>query len=116
MNKRINRLLLLLPAMLMAGAGQAQTEASVLMGDANGDGQVTIADVVAVTNKIHGNPPASFVAAAADVNGDGQITIADVVGITNIIHHGSSGGGESDLGGYGNAIGEGSGGWHVPAR
>ena len=116
MNKRINRLLLLLPAMLIAGAGQAQTEDSVLKGDANGDGQVTISDVVAVENVLHGSTPAGFNAAAADVNGDGQITIADVVGITNIIHHGSSGGGESDLGGYGNAIGEGSGGWHVPAR
>jgi len=89
MNKRINRLLLLLPAMLIAGAVQAQADDSVLKGDANGDGQVTIADVVAVENVLHGSTPAGFNAAAADVNGDGQITIADVVGIENIIHYGT---------------------------
>lgn len=88
MKRRSYRPLFLLPAMLIVGAGQVHAD-SVLMGDTNGDGQVTVADVVAVTNKIHGNPPVSFVATAADVNGDGQITIADVVGITNIIHHGS---------------------------
>ena len=100
MKKQSYRLLFLLLAML-AGVGQARAD-SVLMGDANGDGQVTIADAVAVENVIHGSTPAGFNAAAADVNGDGQITIADAVGIENIIHNGSpSGSGNSTNDGYG---------------
>ena len=56
-----------------------------IKGDANGDGQVTITDAVAVVNYILGNPSAGFVFQAADVNGDGNITITDAVGIVNII-------------------------------
>lgn len=111
MKKRNYRLLFLLLAVLIAGTGQAHTD-SVLKGDANGDGQVTIADAVAVTNQIHGNTPANFNATAADINNDGQITIADVVGIINIIHYGSPSGSGNINNGYGEAIPEGDDGWH----
>ncbi len=55
------------------------------VGDANGDGKVTITDAVAVVNYILGNASAGFVKAAADVNQDGNITITDAVGVVNII-------------------------------
>ncbi len=54
-------------------------------GDANGDGNVTITDAVAIVNKILGNASGSFNEAAADVNRDGEITITDAVGVVNII-------------------------------
>lgn len=63
-------------------------EVSFIKGDANGDGEVTITDAVAIVNKILGNASGSFNEAAADVNGDGVITITDAVGIVNIILNG----------------------------
>ena len=56
-----------------------------IIGDANGDGVVDIADGVEIVNYILSNPSADFNTAAADVDGDGQITIADAVGVMNII-------------------------------
>ena len=57
----------------------------VLLGDANGDGTVDIADAVAVANYIICQPPATFVKAAADVNNDGNVTISDAVGIVSML-------------------------------
>ncbi|MBO4720135.1 MAG: dockerin type I repeat-containing protein [Prevotella sp.] len=56
-----------------------------IMGDANNDGEVTAADIVAITNYIIGNTPAGFSKANADVNLDGVINIADIVAVSNII-------------------------------
>ena len=56
-----------------------------IKGDANGDGEVTITDAVAIVNKILGNASENFNESAADVNGDGVITITDAVGVVNII-------------------------------
>ena len=55
------------------------------VGDANGDGEVTITDAVAVVNYILGNPSENFIKVAADVDGDGMVTIADAVALVNII-------------------------------
>ena len=64
----------------------------LILGDANGDGSVTITDAVGIVNYILGNPSANFNEAAADVNSDGNITITDAVGVVNIIlNNGSSG-------------------------
>jgi hypothetical protein len=57
----------------------------VIMGDANGDGTVDVADVVAIVNQIHGQPDDSFVIEAADMNGDGKVNVADVVATVNVI-------------------------------
>lgn len=62
------------------------TLVTVLLGDANGDGYVTIADVTAIINRINNAVTGTFVEAAADVNGDGVISIADVTGVINIIN------------------------------
>ncbi len=55
------------------------------IGDANGDGAISISDAVAIVNKILGNPSPNFNETAADVNGDGDITITDAVAVVNII-------------------------------
>ena len=57
-----------------------------LLGDANSDKKVTIADVTATINHINGNTPAVFVQKAANVNKDASITISDVTGVINIIN------------------------------
>ena len=59
---------------------------SVLIGDVNRDGSVTIADVTALVNIILGKDTENqYDHAAADVNADGSITIADVTALVNII-------------------------------
>ncbi|MBR4131080.1 MAG: dockerin type I repeat-containing protein [Bacteroidaceae bacterium] len=50
-------------------------------GDVNGDGDVTIADGVAVLNAMAGEE----VPGNADVNGDGEVTIADFVAVLNLM-------------------------------
>jgi hypothetical protein len=62
------------------------TTTDVLNGDANGDGEVNIADVTAIINYINGNPPAGFNFDAANANGDENIDIADVTAVINIIN------------------------------
>ena len=52
-----------------------------MKGDVNLDGQVTIADGVAVLNAMAGDA----VAGDADVNGDGELGIADFVAVLNIM-------------------------------
>lgn len=64
---------------------------SFIVGDANGDGKVTITDAVAIVNYILGNPSGNFNINAADVSGDGNITITDAVGVVNIILNDSNG-------------------------
>jgi hypothetical protein len=54
-------------------------------GDANGDGNVDVADVVAIVNYILNKPGENFNEKAADANNDGNIDVADVVAVVNII-------------------------------
>lgn len=55
-----------------------------IVGDVNGDGVVTIADVTSLVNIILGKSPAPA-SGVADVNGDHAVTIADVTSLVNII-------------------------------
>lgn len=48
-----------------------------LFGDANGDGRVDMADVVAVVNAAMGHAPENFDEAMADINGNGKIDEED---------------------------------------
>lgn len=61
----------------------------IIMGDANGDGNITITDAVAVVDYILGNPSETFFFGAADVNGDGKVNITDAVAIVDIILNGN---------------------------
>ena len=52
----------------------------VVIGDANGDGKLTITDVVKLQSHVVGrNKLSGAYAKAADINGDGSVTITDVV-------------------------------------
>ena len=56
---------------------------STIPGDANGDGMVNTADVVAVASHIIGQSVTGFNEGAADVNGNGKIEVADIIQIVN---------------------------------
>ena len=60
----------------------------VVMGDANGDSEVNVTDIVEVVNCIMGSPSPGFIRAAADLNGDGEVNVTDIVMIVNIIMSG----------------------------
>ena len=55
------------------------------LGDANGDGDVTKADVNAIAQYIMGQTPTGFDKEAADANQDNKLNAADIVTINNII-------------------------------
>ena len=58
---------------------------SVIPGDANSDGHVTLADAIAIVNYILGKPSPGINAAAADVNHDNAVTISDAVTVVNML-------------------------------
>ena len=59
-----------------------------IVGDVNGDAQVGIGDIVAITNIMAGTAVDPGVKAHADINDDGEIGIGDIVAITNIMANG----------------------------
>jgi hypothetical protein len=61
---------------------------SYLRGDANGDGEVNMADAMSVANYILGTSDDSFNFDAADANLDGKVGMADVMFIMNYIRNG----------------------------
>ena len=63
----------------------AVTPMTSTLGDANGSGNVDIADVITTVNYASGQEPKPFIFEAADVNTDLQIDILDVVGIIRTI-------------------------------
>ncbi|MBQ9576851.1 MAG: leucine-rich repeat protein, partial [Muribaculaceae bacterium] len=56
-----------------------------ILGDVDGSGEITIADVVQTARYILYLNPEPFIFGAADLNGDGKITITDVVKIANLV-------------------------------
>ena len=56
-----------------------------LYGDVNGDDSVTIADAVAIINRLTAHSEEPFDETAADANGDGRIDFADVLTIVSTI-------------------------------
>lgn len=63
----------------------AVTPMTSTLGDANGSGNVDVADVITTVNYASGQNPKPFIFEAADVNTDLQIDILDVVGIIRTI-------------------------------
>ena len=59
------------------------TEAT--MGDVNGDGRVSVTDVISMNSYILEEEPAQFIRKVADLNGDGKVTITDMVQVIDII-------------------------------
>ncbi|MBQ7686267.1 MAG: choice-of-anchor D domain-containing protein [Bacteroidaceae bacterium] len=58
---------------------------SIIPGDVNGDGNISVTDVTMVINHILGQTPNGFIKDAADLNGDGSISVTDVTLIIGII-------------------------------
>ena len=58
---------------------------TAVSGDANNDGVVDVADVMAIVNYILNKPGENFNETAADVNGDGVVNVADVLAVLNTI-------------------------------
>lgn len=57
----------------------------MIMGDADGSGEITVADVVQTARYILNYNPEPFIFELADINGDEKITITDVVKIAHLI-------------------------------
>jgi hypothetical protein len=57
------------------------TPLTATLGDANGSGEVDVADVITTVGYVTGQEPKPFIFEAADMNTDQQINIYDVVGI-----------------------------------
>lgn len=60
-----------------------------IMGDANGDGEINVADVVEIVKDILHKTTSKFVREAADVNEDGEINVTDIVLVVNMIMGGN---------------------------
>lgn len=58
---------------------------SYILGDVNGDGDITVSDYIGVGNRIHNVAQEGFNEKAADVVVDGTINISDYVGVANLI-------------------------------
>ena len=58
---------------------------SNLLGDANGDGEVSLSDIMLVVDAILSDDTSILILANADIDGDGNISLADIMGIVSII-------------------------------
>lgn len=65
----------------------AATPYTTKLGDANGSGDVDVADVITIVNYAAEKNPKPFIFEAADMNGDKTIDILDVIGVINKILH-----------------------------
>ncbi|MDO5447575.1 MAG: C10 family peptidase [Prevotellaceae bacterium] len=61
------------------------TLGNLLLGDANGDGEVNVADITTIASFILGGTPDAWNAVNADADQDGSITVADITTTANII-------------------------------
>lgn len=61
-----------------------------MMGDANGDSEINVADVVEIVKDILHKTTSRFVREAADVNEDGEINVTDIVLVVNMIMGGNA--------------------------
>ena len=59
---------------------------SFILGDANGNGVVNVADISAVVSHIYGHTPTGFNFKAADANASGSINVADITEIVKLIY------------------------------
>ena len=62
------------------------TVTSNVLGDVNGDGYLTMADVSALVDFIMGKNPSPFDKKLADVNKDGDINVADVTELLKVFN------------------------------
>ncbi len=75
--------LLSLEVMGAARVGNASAQASTMLGDCNGDGEVTVDELLLLVNIAFEQKPVSA-CLAADPDGDGQVDISDILVSVNI--------------------------------
>lgn len=61
------------------------TASNILLGDVNGDGDITMADLMTLSAYLLGNNPTPFYPDAADINNDSSITPADLMNLAEIL-------------------------------
>ena len=61
------------------------SETGLLLGDVNGDGLLSVADVMLMSNYIIDGGATGFIERNGDVNGDGYITVADTMLLVSLI-------------------------------
>ena len=61
-----------------------------IKGDANGDGEVNVADIVEIVNYIMNKPSEKFIFSVADMNDDGEVNVSDIVKVVSLIMSSSS--------------------------
>ena len=61
-----------------------------MKGDANGDGEINVADIVEIVKDILHKTTTRFVKFAADVNEDGDVNVTDIVLVANMIMGGDT--------------------------
>lgn len=54
-------------------------------GDVNGDGKISVTDVVSIIDNVLEQPSVRFIRPVADMNGDGKITVTDAISVIDII-------------------------------
>ena len=62
---------------------------SIVIGDANGDGNLSVADMTAIAHYVLGHTLEGFSETAADVNQDGQVNVADYTAVAHLLLYGS---------------------------
>ena len=65
--------------------GEEKTFHTILMGDVDGDGELTNADTDAIAKFIMGQTTTGFNKKMADVNEDGYVNVADIVLLVKMI-------------------------------
>ena len=69
---------------------QTHVLATLIMGDANGDGNVDVGDAVFIINYVFNSGPAPEPIAAGDANCDGACNVGDAVFIINFVFEGGA--------------------------
>lgn len=69
----------------MAGMRQVLNSLGYTIGDADGDGVITISDLTAMIDYLLGTRPDDFIVEVADVDGDGNVTISDVTDLIDYL-------------------------------
>lgn len=60
-----------------------------VLGDANNDGEVNVADLAAIVNCILDKAPEGYDKNMADINGDGDVNVADIAAEVNVLLYGT---------------------------
>ena len=83
---------------ILSFTGSTLAQCVAIPGDANGNGTITLGDVISVVNYVFNKPGCtpqptcwlSGLLCRGDVNGDGNVTLADVICLLNFKFYGAS--------------------------